>query len=192
MHTAFILAAIYSLLFFPPQDSLWQQVQAYRPLLPKTYVPSQTQLVSVKKALDARADLDGWPCAEEDDPAWTDNLKFEELPVAVKEKTVLVEAGPGCARGGQGSNGAMWIIRFQGDKFSFLATPQQKFNGWIYSIQPTSIHGFRDLVVGWHMGAAEADLSYFRFDGTSYQRISEATQITNADGTQKIVPKPAT
>ena len=142
MRTALILAMVYSLAFFPPQNDLWQQVRSYSPLLLKTYAPSQAQLEGVKKALRARVDLDGWPCAEDDDPGWTENLKFEELPVSVKEKIVLVEAGPGCARGGQGSNGAMWIIRFQGDKSSFLATPQQQFNGWIYSIQTATSHGF--------------------------------------------------
>ena len=136
--------------------------------------------------------LDNWPCAEEDeDLEWTENLKFEELPVSAREKIVLVEAGTGCARGGQGSNGAMWIIRFQGDKSSFLATPEQQFNGWLYSIQQTSSHGFRDLVVGWHMSAGQNDLSYFRFDGTSYRRISAATHLTDEDGAEKIIPKPA-
>jgi len=87
------------------------------------------QLVRVKKALVARVGLANRPCAEEKDTDWTENLKFEELPVSETEKIVLVEAGNGCARGGQGSNGAMRIIRFQGDKFSFLATPEQQFNG---------------------------------------------------------------
>jgi hypothetical protein len=134
--------------------------------------------------------MDNWNCAD-DDPGWTENLKFEALPVSAREKILLVEAGTGYARGGQGSNGAMWVIRFQGDKFSFLATPQQQFNGWLYSIQQTTSHGFRDLVLGWHMSAVENDLSYVRFDGTCYRRISTATQITIEDGAEKIIPKPA-
>ncbi len=143
----------------------------------------------IKKTLVRRVRLDNWPCSEADDSEWTENLKFEELPVSGAEKVVLVEAGPGCACGGQGSNGAMWLIRFQGDKLSFLATPQKQFNGWLYSIQQTTTHGFRDLVLGWHMGGGETGLSYFRFDGTSYQRIAAATQLTDADGTEKIAPK---
>jgi hypothetical protein len=146
--------------------------------------------VEVKKTLFARARLDNWPCAEVRDPEWTETLKFEELPVSETEKIVLVEAGPGCARGAQGANGAMWIVRFQGDKLFFLATPQQQFNGWLYSIQQTTSHGFRDLVLGWHMGAGETDLSYFRFDGTSYKRVGAASQSRDADGTEKIIPKP--
>jgi hypothetical protein len=83
----------------------------------------------------------------------------------------------------------MWVIRLHGRKLSFLATPQQQFNGWLYSIQPATSHGFRDLVVGWHVSAAETGLSYFRFDGTSYQRISTATQITVENSAVKIIPK---
>jgi hypothetical protein len=192
MRPALILVLMGSLGTFPGQTDLWKKVGHYDPMQPlKIYAASPAQLVMVKKALVARVVLDNWPCAEEDeDLEWTENLKFEELPVSVTEKIVLVEAGPGCARGGQGSNGAMWIIRFQGDKFSFLATPEQQFNGWLYSIQETSSHGFRDLVLGWHMSAFENDLSYFRFDGTCYQRIGAATQLTDEDNVEKIIPKP--
>jgi hypothetical protein len=84
----------------------------------------------------------------------------------------------------------MWVTRFQGDKFSFLATPEQQFNGWLYSIQKTSRHGFRDLVLGWHMSAFETDLSYFRFDGTCYQRIGAAIKLTDENGAEKITPQP--
>jgi hypothetical protein len=156
----------------------------------KTYAASQGQLVRVKRAIAGRAEVDNWNCADDDDPGWTENLKLEELPVSETEKIVLVEAGNGCARGGQGSNGAMWVIRFQGDKFSFLATPEQQFNGWLYSIQRTTSHGFRDLVLGWHMGGGETGLNYFRFDGTCYQRIGAATQLTDEDNVEKIIPKP--
>jgi len=187
MPSAVILLFMYLLASSPPQADLWQNVKDRDPILrPNTYAPSQAQLVSVKKALAARVRLDKW-CGN-DDREWTDNLEFLELPVSMAEKIVLVEAGPGCARGGQGANGAMWLIRFQGDKFSLIATPQQQFNGWLYSIQQTTSHGFRDLVVGWHMGGGECGLTYFRFDGKSYQRIATATQTTHPNGAEKIIP----
>ena len=77
-----------------------------------------------------------------DDTDWTENLKFEELPISTTEKTVLVEAGSGCARGGQGSNGAMWVLRFRGENFSFIATPQLQFNGWLYAIRRPPVMDF--------------------------------------------------
>jgi hypothetical protein len=103
---------------------------------------------------------------------------------------LLIEAGRGCARGGQGSNGAMWLIRFDGLKPTLLASPQEGFNGWLYSVEPKASNGYRDVVLGWHMSAFEADLSYFRFDGKSYRRISSATFRADDDGTQKIIPGP--
>jgi hypothetical protein len=190
MLPALVLVLVYSLSSFPQQNDVWQNVLDYAPKPFKIYTPSSAQLARVRKVLSMRARLDNWPCAEGDDPGWTENLKFEQLPVSATEEIVLVEAGPGCARGGQGSNGAMWIIRFQGDKCSLLAIPQRKFNGWLYSVQQTTSHGFRDIVFGWHMSATEIDLSYFRFDGTSYQRVGAATHLTDADGYQRIIPKP--
>jgi hypothetical protein len=190
MRVALILVLIGALGSLPGQSELWEKVGGYKPLHLKIYRASPAELAGIKKALVARVGLDNWPCAEEEDTGWTENLRFEELPASETEKIVLVEAGSGCARGGQGSNGAMWVTRFQGDKFSFLATPEQQFNGWLYSIQKTSRHGFRDLVLGWHMSAFETDLSYFRFDGTCYQRIGAAIKLTDENGAEKITPQP--
>jgi hypothetical protein len=190
MRSVLIVVFVYSLLSFPAQTEIWEKVGDYRPLNLKTYAASPAELVRVKKAIAGRAEVDKWNCAEEEGTEWTENLKFEELPVSVTNKIVLVEAGVGCARGGQGSNGAMWVIRFRSDKFSFLATPEQQFSGWLYSIQPTTSHGFRDLVLGWHMSAFETNLSYFRFDGACYQRIGAATKLTDENSSEKIIPKP--
>jgi hypothetical protein len=140
MRPTLILVLVYLLLSFPAQTDLWKKVGHYDPMQHlKIYVASPAELVRIKKALVARVRLDNWPCAEEgEDLQWTENLKFEELPVSVTQKIVLVEAGPGCARGGQGSNGAMWIIRFQGDKFVFsLLRSNNSMDGSIqFSGQP--------------------------------------------------------
>ena len=77
------------------------------------------------------------------------------------------------------------MVQFKADKLSFLATPQENFNGWLYSIEPTTSHGFQDLVLGWHLSAGEAILSYFRFDGKSYRLLGKAQLL---EGT--IVPRP--
>jgi hypothetical protein len=190
MHAAFIFLLVCSLISCPRQTGLWQQLQSYSPSHLKIFTPSSAQRARVRKVLLERVQLDNWPCAEDDDPTWTANVVFERLPVSATEEIVLVEAGSGCARGGQGSNGALWMFRFHGDSISLLATPQGKFNGWLYSVQQTTSHGFRDAVLAWHISAEENDLSYFRFDGSSYQRIGAATQLTDADGQEKIIPRP--
>jgi hypothetical protein len=119
-----------------------------------------------------------------------EGLRFETSPLSDKQDLVLVEAGSGCARGGQGANGAMWLIRFDGPDGAtptILATPKE-FSGWLFSVQPTLSHGYPDIVLGWHMSGAEASLSYFRFDGKSYRRISTASLLSDDDENEKIVP----
>lgn len=178
-------------LFFPQRSDIWQHVSV-DPNTPqlRSITLSTEQLALVRKALVARARLDHWGCAEGDDSDWADNVTFDALPVSTTEEVVLVEAGTGCARGAQGANGAMWVVQFKGGKASFLATPEQKFNGWLYSIESSTSHGLRDLVLGWHMSARETYLSYFGFDGRSYQLLGNAQLLVDDDGVVKIVPTP--
>jgi hypothetical protein len=183
-----LIVFLCSLTFLSQQTDVWHDVPTETNVHLKSTTPSPPQLVIIKKALKAREELDIEGCVEpEEGPSWVDKVFFRELPISTTEKALLVEAGEGCARGAQGSNGAMWVVRFEGDKVSFLATPEQKFEGWLYSIQPTTSHGLRDLVLGWHMSAEETGLSYFRFDGTSYRSIGTAVLVYEGCAA-KIVP----
>jgi hypothetical protein len=114
-------------------------------------------------------------------------LTFKSIPLSGEQNLVLAEAPAGCARGGQGANGAMWVVRFDGDKPALLATPKE-FNGWLFSVQPTLSHGSPDIILGWHASGSEAGLSYFRFDGKSYRSIGTATLQSDDQGNEKIVP----
>ena len=192
MHPVVLLALLCSVGLSPQQDEIWRHVNvSTRTPQLKSIALSPKQLVVVRKALAARVRLDNWPCAQGDEPDWVNKVTFEELPISSTEQAVLAQAGMGCARGGQGANGAMWVLQFKGDKLAFLATPQQEFNGWLYSVQPTSSHGFRDLVLGWHVGAGESNLSYFRFDGKSYHLLGRAQLLFDEQYVGKIVPQPA-
>jgi hypothetical protein len=170
-----------------PSD-LWQHVGS-RPT-PKfasvTLLESQRQ--AIIKLLKARVSLDSW-CESAGDPEWLNTLSYETIPLSARVKVLLIEAGRGCARSGQGSNGAMWLIRFDDPRPTLLASPQQAFNGWIYSVEPKTSYGYRDIVLGWHMSAFEAGLTYFRFDGELYQSVSSATFREDEDGTRRIIPK---
>ena len=147
----------------------------------------QSQLDSIINTLKARSDV--WECTTDDPKGeWLRNLKYQIIPVSPTDKVLLVEAGPGCARGGQGANGAMWLIRFDRREATVLASPEDKFEGFIYSIEPTTSKGFRDIILGWHMSAMETGLAYFRFDGKSYRRISSATLNSDDDGGSRIIP----
>jgi hypothetical protein len=172
------------------QTNVWQHVRLDAPTQLKRITVPKEQLAVIVRAFIANNTLGEWPCdlARGAEADWTQSLIFEDLPVSSTQQVMLVEAGQGCARDGQGANGAMWVLRFEGSKPVLLATPKQRFNGWLYSIQPTASHGLHDLILGWHMSAMETGLGYFRFDGTSYRQIGAADQIADVNGNQKIIP----
>jgi hypothetical protein len=172
----------------PAQTTLWNQVSStYSP--PKTprakLTHSETQSISTLLHFTQQ---DIWACG--DDTDWAKDVSFSSISLAPGHKTILVEAGPGCARGAQGANGAMWIVEFHGSKPSLLATPGRNFNGWLYSTQHTSHNEYNDIVLGWHMSAFEAGLSYFRFDGRFYKSIATATLKSDGGGNGTIIPTP--
>jgi hypothetical protein len=178
----------------PAQTTLWSQVSTtYN--APKTLRVNLTrnETQSIRTLLRSPAQRDIWACGDDpdQDPDWVNDVFFSTISLARGHKTLLVEAGPGCGRGGQGANGAMWIVEFHGSKPTLLATPAQNFNGWLYSIQHTSHSDYDDIVLGWHMSAFETGLSYFRFNGRSYRAIASATLKIDDDGKGTIIPGPA-
>jgi hypothetical protein len=136
-----------------------------------------------------RRHLGGWECGGEDFRQLIEGLSFDQLPLAPGANAVLVSSGSGCARGGQGANGALWVVRFYGVHPVLLASPDNQFSGWLYSVQPSSGHGYRDIILGWHMSAAEAGLTWFRFDGKAYQPIGSASLLSDDGENLRIVPK---
>lgn len=176
----------------PAQTTLWSQVSGtYNPPKTPRVKLTRAETQSIRTLLRSPAQRDVWSCGDDPDPDWVKDVFFSTISLARGHKTILVEAGPGCARGGQGANGAMWIVEFHGSKPTLLATPGQNFNGWIYSVQHTSHSDYNDIVLGWHMSAFEAGLAYFRFDGHSYKSIANATLKSDGDNNGTIIPAPA-
>ena len=187
MRATFLFVFSCLLAIIPAQADVWQHVNLEPDPQPDRVIVSKGQFAAIKSALKVGGGTGWQSCDVADGDDWSRALIFEELPVSSTEKVMLVEAGPGCARGGQGANGAMWVVRFEGDKPVLLAGPKHSFSGWLYSIQPTTSHGLRDMVLGWHVGARETGLSYFRFNGTSYRLVGTATLAADADGNAKII-----
>lgn len=188
MRFPLLIALVFSATPALAQADLWSTVSPQAG--PQRLQPaslSDAQLKSFAHLLRQQKPEDIWECEAADMNALIKGLRFESIPIASHQNLILAEAPAGCARGGQGANGAMWVIRFDGDSPVILATPKE-FSGWLFSLRPTLSHGYPDIVLGWHMSAAEADLSYFRFDGKSYRRIGTAKLQTDDQETQKIVP----
>jgi len=171
----------------PAQTGLWSKVSNQYNFREKPIDLRPAEVDAIKAILKSRSQRDPWQSCI-DDVTWVDAVSFSAATLSPTRKTVLIEAGAGCARGGQGANGAMWIVELNGLHARLLASPKEDFSGWPYAIQPSGEHGYRDIVVGWHMSAAEADLTYFRFDGRSYRKIGSASLVDDGHGGSKIVP----
>lgn len=176
------------------QPDLWEHARRQlsasgRPRIGEQVYPAtlmQRQRESVIRLLKTRLDVQD--CLPSD-PTFFEKLQYSSVPLAAGAKVVLVEAGTGCFRGGQGSNGSMWLVRFDGLQTTLLVTPQEAFVGYVYSIEPTTSKGYRDIILGWHMSAFEAGLGYFRFDDRSYRRIGTASLRKDENGTSTLIPE---
>lgn len=166
------------------QTDIWKQVNPDYDLPQlQSVTPGDSQLRAIAATLRKTDPKDIWECEGNEREEMIRGLTYEAIPLAEGKQILLAQAGEGCARGGQGANGAMWLIEVNGASAVLLASPNKGFNGWLYSIQPTTSHGYHDVVLGWHMGADDAILNYLRFNGKSYEGIGSAE---NKDG--KIVP----
>jgi hypothetical protein len=185
---ATVLLAFLGAIGASAQSFIWQNVPTNLDRLgstPATLTPKQ--MTAVRAVLAARSSHPGvWEC---DDGSWLEDLQFSRVSVA-PYAVFLVEAGSGCARGGQGANGAMWLVAFDGTHAHVIASPDIGLNGWLYSVVPQSHHGLHDIVLGWHMSAFEAGLTYFEFNGVSYKAVSSATLKSDDSGNGKIIPSP--
>ena len=193
MRLAVVIALVFTASIALAQADLWSHVSPQsgpQHLQPATL--SDAQLQSVARLFRHQRPGDVWECEGSELEDVIKGLKFETIPVPGKKDVVLAEAGAGCARGGQGSNGAMWVIRFDGADGAtptLLATPRE-FSGWLFAVLPATSHGYPDIVLGWHMSAMETGLSYMRFDGKSYRSVGAATLVADDEENEKIVPGP--
>jgi hypothetical protein len=167
------------------QQSLWRNITSSprRPIMAAKIAlpPSQRQSIEMllKKRPPARCEVE--------EPEWPSRLRYQSVSLSVRKPVVLVEAGEGCARGGQGSNGAMWLIRLGGRAPVLLAGPHHGFEGFLYSIEPRISKGYRDVILGWHISASESGVAYFRFDGSVYRCIGVATVRDTERGIPELV-----
>ena len=168
--------------------SVWRSVGTYQGARPKDNHPlSAAQVEAIREAL--KKDEQVGECGDEESAdSVLQKLRFERIQLSSNSEDVLVEAGPGCLRGGQGSNGAMWIVQLSRGNATVLASSAEGFEGYLYSVQATTSKGYRDIVLGWHGSARESGLTYFRFDGMRYRTLSGATLRRDDDGNETITP----
>jgi hypothetical protein len=178
MRLAMALLLMFVALVAQAQSDIWKQVNPnYDGPRLQSVQPSGLRLKAIAAMLRQNVNQDNWGCEGSDLDAMIDGLSFEEIPLAPGREVLLAQAGPGCGRGGQGANGEMWLIQFDGDRPVLLASPGAGFEGWLFAIQPTASNGYKDVILGWHMSADDYGLTYFRFDGKSYAVIGHAEDV---------------
>ena len=153
-----------------------------------TAAVSDARLNAIRRLLRENRRSIGWNCGGEQLDELLKGLTFESIPLSPSDEVLLVESGGGCARGGQGSNGAMWLVRLSGEIPQLIATPKDGFNGWIFAIQPSTSHGLHDIILGWSLDVDSASLNYFKFDGKSYRAVGSASYTVDDDDNVRIVP----
>jgi hypothetical protein len=91
--------------------SVWRNVGTYQRTRPGDNRPlSAAQVEAVREALKKDEQLA--ECRDEESAdSVLQKLRFERIQLSSSSENVLVEAGPGCLRGGQESYGAMWIVQ---------------------------------------------------------------------------------
>lgn len=114
-------------------------------------------------------------------------LSFATIAQHGPSKIILAEDLSGTCTGGTSGTRDMWLVRLTPHGASFLAKPRPEFSGWISNTLPGANPLYPDIILGWHMSAAETDLTYLRFNGHRYRKISTATEINNGE-TATITP----
>ncbi|HTV82645.1 MAG TPA: hypothetical protein VME18_08340 [Acidobacteriaceae bacterium] len=162
------------------QPDVWQRVSTnYRePVLETVTNLPMARQIAVAQLIErcCDLDLDAKPGSTPVDIAQC--LTFQAVPLASKQDVLFVW---GCYQAVTGGGGPNWLVRFRGGMPILLASPNDDFSGWLHSIQSSVTNGYHDLLLGWHMGASETDLTYFQFNGRSYVPVSKAERLCNGD-----------
>ena len=112
----------------------------------------------------------------EDDNDWPHQIQVHRVELGSGHYT-LAEAGVGCARGGQGANGAMWLLRWDAGKPVVIGD----LDGWFDGVLPQTTNGLHDVTAGWHNSADEYGLTLFRFNGKRYRLVDGTTVHCSGD-----------
>lgn len=183
MRLATLLFLLSPVLLAQQQPDVWKQIQLDKPipLLPFATLSEVQQQAIARLILHCcQGSFEGKQGSSPDDILAC--VDFQEIPLASKQKVVLVsEDQTECYQPGTSAAVPMWIVRMEGDVPVLLASPEHDLFGWLYSIQPTVTKGYHDLVLGWHWSAAETGLTYFQFNGTTYDSVSRAMEICDPD-----------
>jgi hypothetical protein len=88
------------------------------------------------------------------------------------ERNLLVQASDSCNCGGTG-NCSFWILRERPGGFDTLLKTIMVQN---FSLEPSSSHGYKDVITYAHGSATDGELKLYQFDGKQYRKTRCASQ----------------
>ena len=199
MNLAMLGVAVLAAMFLPLQDGgghdtagrpagIWAGVDiGERPMRIPEATLSDSQQKAVLGVIHAHAKLDGLERCDVDEPngEWLGKVQFQSLPVTATKQVILAQSGVGCARGGQGANGAMWVVELGGGKPVLLASPKDGFDGWLYAVQPAQSHGYKDVVFRerrcWRPASSDCRISTWLLPRLARRRIPCRSLVSLGD-----------
>lgn len=166
-------------------QDIWSRIKSdHMETLPANL--SEEQIKLVRQLLKADNRSSPWGCQEPELDDALQDLFIQSLQVDAATQrgpgakngpgVLLIEPGAGCLRGGQGANAAMWVVDFRSSDPVLIASPADKFAGYLAVIGSVFSHGLPDIVLAWHMGAGSNPQTYFRFNGARYRAIAKRDQ----------------
>ncbi len=190
----------------PAQQARWSKIDPNSPV-PHTGDATLTpaQIHSIHTLFHADGQLRRPDCAASDPDHglptdWFKHLAYTTLARSHSSETILAEDTTNCGSPG-GTSGAapIWVIHLASVRTAIHATLLASplidqhvggISGWLYRILPANSPVYPDLVLGWHMSAAETDLTWLHFDGRRYRQVSTAKAVFADDGRATITPDP--
>jgi hypothetical protein len=102
-----------------------------------------------------------------------DAIRVAHASLAAGEHNVLIQASDHCHCGGTG-NCTLWILSAKPAGFDTLL---KAIGVQSYSLEPSSSHGYRDILTYSHGSATSGDLRLYQFDGKRYRKTRCAEQV---------------
>ncbi len=189
----------------PAQQARWSKIDLNSPI-PRTGDATLTpaQIHSIHTLFHADGQLKRPDCDPSDPdglPAdWFKHLAYTTLARSQSSETILAEDTTNCGLpGGTSGSAPIWVIHLASVRTAIHATLLASplidqhaggISGWLYRILPANSPVYPDLVLGWHMSAAETDLTWLHFDGRRYRQVSTAKAVFADDGRATVTPDP--
>jgi hypothetical protein len=101
-----------------------------------------------------------------------DTIRLARTNLKPGERNLLVQASDNCNCGGTG-NCSFWILRERPDGFDTLLRTVMVQS---FAVEPSSSHGYKDVITYAHGSASYGELALYQYDGNQYHKTQCAEE----------------